>query len=111
MRTDEPAPARLDGAGGRADEAVKVKGMFLRPTMLAQMLALVPGGPARACLTITRHDERDVLTLEVEGPPDPAQEAALIQAVRDVTRLGCVVHWVAALPDGPPIRGRRTPVA
>jgi len=35
----------------------------------------------------------------------------LKQAARDVTRLGCMVHWVAALPDGPPIRDRRPPVA
>ncbi len=102
---------RLRGWMGRADEAVKVKGMFLRPGMLAQALALVPGAPARACLTITRADERDVLTLQAEAADDAALSEALVRAVRDVTRLGCAVAFTDSLPDGPPIRDHRPPPA
>lgn len=106
---------RLRGWMGRADEAIKVKGMFLRPGMLAQVLAQVPAqmpdGPARACLVVTRQDERDVLTLEVQGAADAGLTAALVSAVRDVTRLGCDVRWVDDLADGPPLRDRRPPPA
>jgi len=100
---------RLRGWMGRADEAVKVKGMFLRPAMLAQILMQVPGAPARACLTVTRQNERDILTLECEGPPDDALSEALVRAVRDVARLGCAVRWAPKLPDGPQIRDLRAP--
>jgi phenylacetate-CoA ligase len=101
---------RLRGWLGRADDTIKVKGMFLHPAMLGQALAQVPGAPARACLTVTRRDERDVLTLEVEGTADPRLADALVAAVRAVTRLGCTLAWVDALPDGPPLRDHRPPV-
>jgi phenylacetate-CoA ligase len=98
---------RLRGWLGRADETIKVKGMFLRPGMLAEALARVTATPPRACLTVTRQDERDVLTLVVERAPGAPDPEALVAAVRAVTRLGCVVAFVDTLADGPPLRDQR----
>lgn len=98
---DGISPPRLRGWLGRADDAVKVKGMFLRPGMLAEVLAAVP--IPRARFVIDRLNERDRLTLEVEGTETPAQSKALQEAVRSVTRLGCDLRWCppGTLPQGP----------
>lgn len=98
---DGVAPPRLRGWLGRADDAVKVKGMFLRPGMLAEVLAAVP--VPRARFVVDRVDERDRLLLEAEGAEDPAMAAELQAAVRRVTRLGCEIRWCApgSLPQGP----------
>lgn len=98
---------RLRGWLGRADETIKVKGMFLRPGMLAEALARVTATPPRVCLAVTRRDERDVLTLVVEGPPGCLEPDALVAAVRAVTRLGCEVAFTDRLTDGPPLRDER----
>jgi phenylacetate-CoA ligase len=98
---------RLRGWLGRADETIKVKGMFLRPGMLAEVLARVTANPPRACLTVTRQDERDVLTLMVEGVPGVLDPEALVAAVRAVTRLGCGVEFLDNLAEGPPLRDMR----
>ena len=98
---------RLRGWLGRADETIKVKGMFLRPAMLADVMARVTANPPRACLTVTRQDERDVLTLVVESAPGWIDPDALAAAVRAVTRLGCAVAFVDKLADGPPLRDQR----
>ncbi len=99
--SDGVAPPRLRGWMGRADDAVKVKGMFLRPGMLAEVLAAVP--IPRARFVVDRLDERDRLLLEAEGAEDLALAAQLQAAVRSVTRLGCEIRWCApgTLPQGP----------
>lgn len=99
---DGAGPPRLRGWMGRADDAVKVKGMFLRPGMLAEVLAAVGASARPARFVVDRIDERDRLTLEIEGPDDPALVEALHKAVRSVTRLGCELRWCAsgALPQG-----------
>lgn len=88
---------RLRGWLGRADDAVKVKGMFLRPAMLAEVLAALPPDlPARppARFVIDRTAERDRLTLEIAAAPSDPLGALLLARVRDVTRLGCELRWV-----------------
>ncbi|WP_323042512.1 phenylacetate--CoA ligase family protein [Gemmobacter sp.] len=104
---DGVAPPRLRGWMGRADDAVKVKGMFLRPGMLADVLATSP--VTRARFVVDRVDERDRLTLEVEGAEDPALGADLQRAVRSVTRLGCDLRWCApgSIPQGPALADLR----
>lgn len=99
---------RLRGWMGRADDTVKVKGMFLRPAMLAEVLAVLPA-PAAACFVIERADERDQLTLQIEGTADAALAALVLERVRAVTRLGCALCWLApgSLPAGPALRDLR----
>lgn len=99
--TEGQGQRRLRGWLGRADDAIKVKGMFLRPGMLAEVLATVP--VPRARLVVDRIDERDRLTLEVEGAESPGLGADLQRAVRSVTRLGCDLRWCApgTIPPGP----------
>lgn len=103
---------RLRGWLGRADDAVKVKGMFLRPSMLAEVLAALPStlpaGPS-ARFVIDRVAQRDRLTLEIGAAPSDELGALLVARVRDVTRLGCELRWVApeALAGAQPILDHR----
>lgn len=100
---------RLRGWLGRADDTVKVKGMFMRPAMLAEVLAGLPDPVPRARFVIDRAEERDRLVLEIEGNDDPGQNAILLERVRAVARLGCELRWVAkgSLPEGPALRDLR----
>lgn len=95
---------RLRGWLGRADDAVKVKGMFLRPDHHAQLLSSAVGLLSYARFIIDRSDERDRLTLEAEGPShDDGASDRVITIVRNITRLGCALHWQ---PDGTIPRGK-----
>ncbi|GGF52552.1 phenylacetate--CoA ligase [Azorhizobium oxalatiphilum] len=85
---------RLRGWLGRADQAVKVKGMFVVPAHLAQIRQAHPE-VVRARFVISRADERDVLTLEAEAEmPQADLEARLARTLRAVTRLGGTVCLV-----------------
>jgi phenylacetate-CoA ligase len=70
---------RIRGWLGRADQAAKVRGMFVRPEQIAAVLAAVPG-VSRARLVV----ERDTMTLRAEAPADaaPALERALAAATK-----------------------------
>lgn len=83
---------RLAGWLGRADETAKVKGMFVHPAQVRQILAAHQGAVTRARLVVTREDERDVLTLEAEASPASDLETRLAESVREVTRLGAAVR-------------------
>lgn len=100
---------RLRGWLGRSDDAVKVKGMFLRPSMLAEVLGALPAPAPRARFVVERVDERDQLLLELEGEASDQLAKALQQKVREVTRLGSKICWAAPdeLVDTPPITDRR----
>ncbi|QRG07346.1 AMP-binding protein [Xanthobacter dioxanivorans] len=88
---------RIRGWLGRADDAVKVKGMFVHPSQVAELLRLHPE-VARARLVISRASERDVLTLEAEVECAPEGfDARLAETLRAVTRLG---GGVRLLPPG-----------
>ncbi len=57
---------RIKGWMGRADQTAKVKGMFVRPEQVADLVARHPE-VAKARVIVTRKDERDVLEVEVEA--------------------------------------------
>lgn len=101
---------RLKGWMGRADQRTKVKGMFVDPKQVAEVLRRHPG-IARARLVVTREDERDAMTLLVEAAGGAAPDVAAIAAsLRDVTRLGGGVTLVdpGSLPnDGKVIADER----
>ena len=101
---------RIKGWMGRADQATKVKGMFVRPEQIAEIGRRHPE-LGRLRLVVTREAEIDVMTLKAEtANPDARLREAVAATLRGVTKLGGVVDFVAAgaLPnDGKVIADER----
>ncbi|MGD9864802.1 MAG: phenylacetate--CoA ligase family protein, partial [Pseudodonghicola sp.] len=108
-RVLEPGPdgfaRRIGAIEGRVGAGVKVREIFVYPDHLARLAADLPGiGAARA--RIGRSDGRDVVTLELTGPPLP--EAAVRDAFRRITRLGADrVVWVDSFSIPVPLEDLR----
>jgi len=101
--------ARLRGWLGRADQATKVRGMFVHPAQVAQVMARHPG-LGRARLVVDNPDGLDRMVLEVERAGVDAAADAIVATLRDVTRLRGEVAFVppGSLPnDGKVIDDRR----
>ncbi len=102
---------RIKGWMGRADQATKVKGMFVRPEQVAEIGRRHPE-LGRLRLVVTRDGETDVMTLKVEAAkPTEDLAAALGATLQSVTKLKGAVALVApgALPnDGKAIADERT---
>ncbi|MFN3885065.1 MAG: phenylacetate--CoA ligase family protein [Rhodocyclaceae bacterium] len=95
---------RIKGWMGRADQTVKVKGMFVHPEQIEAVRRRHPG-IARARLVVTNPDGVDTMTLHCEGSGDPATIAA---SLRELTKLRGEVRFVDALPnDGKVISDER----
>jgi phenylacetate-CoA ligase len=89
---------RIKGWLGRADQVTKVRGMFVHPHQVAEVLrrhALV-----RARLVVEHDAGEDKMTLRVEGA-DPAIAPAVAATLRDLTHLRGEVECVPgdSLPD------------
>ncbi len=104
---------RLRGWLGRADQATKVKGMFIQPGQIADVLRRHPA-VARGRLIVSREGETDVMTLYCEVAGDTG-DTALAVAVADTLRKICKVtgevtlKQPGALPnDGKVIEDTRT---
>jgi len=101
---------RLAGWMGRADQAAKVKGMFVRPAQVAQLGEHHPE-LGRLRLVVARAGEQDVMTLMAEcAAPSAALQQAVVATLRAVTKLGGEVKLVApgSLPnDGKVIADER----
>jgi phenylacetate-CoA ligase len=102
---------RIKGWMGRADQAAKVKGMFIHPRQIADILARHPE-IARARMVVDRRDGTDVMTLMCETtPPAPdALAAAVTETIQATCKLKGGVEFVAlgSLPnDGKVIDDRR----
>jgi phenylacetate-CoA ligase len=102
---------RIRGWMGRADQTTKVRGMFVHPEQVAQVVAR--HGLGRARLVVGNEGGNDTLLLRVEGDgaPDEALARALEATLRDVTKLRGDVSIVArgSLPnDGKVIEDART---
>ena len=101
---------RLRGWLGRADQAAKVRGQFVRPEQMAELVRR-HAEVAKARLVVTRVDDRDVLRLccEVTDTPEGLAER-LVAAARALAGLRTEVELVApgSLPnDGRVIDDRR----
>ncbi|KGF69580.1 AMP-dependent synthetase [Hoeflea sp. BAL378] len=70
---------RIQGWMGRADQRTKVKGMFVDPKQVSEVLKAHPG-IARARLVVSRSGDADVMRLIVEPTPGAALEPAPIEA-------------------------------
>ena len=80
---------RIKGWMGRADQTTKVKGMFVHPSQVAEVVKRHPG-ILRARLVVTHDDERnDVMTLhcELEGPLPVSAATAVEDSLREVCKL------------------------
>lgn len=90
---------RLRGWLGRADQTTKVKGMFVRPEQIADVLRRHPA-VARGRLVVSRQGEADVMTLHCEIAEDTG-DTTLATAVADSLRKVCKVKGEVALePPG-----------
>ena len=104
--------ARIKGWMGRADQTTKVRGMFVHPGQVAEIIKRFPE-VVRARLVVTGEMANDAMTLQVEtacGGPD-GLAAKIGEAVRDVTKLRGQVELVlpGTLPnDGKVIQDARS---
>ena len=100
---------RIKGWLGRADQTTKVRGMFVHPEQVAEILRRHKS-IMRARLVVARAANADEMTLLVEIG-EPAEEAARIaETVQAVTKLRGAVERVptGSLPeDGKLIEDRR----
>ncbi|MCO5065055.1 MAG: AMP-binding protein [Rhizobiaceae bacterium] len=110
---DEPSPCgrtnlRIKGWMGRADQRTKIKGMFVDPKQIAEVVKRHPA-IGRARLVVQRAGEQDAMTLLVTGnqPIEPKEVEATL---REITKLGGKVSVVdaSAIPnDGKVIADER----
>lgn len=102
---------RIKGWLGRADQSVKVKGIFVHPLQIADVARRHPE-IARCRLIVARRDERDEMVLHVECASASAPVEAIAQSLHDVTKLRGEVRLAApgSLPDdGKIIEDARSP--
>jgi phenylacetate-CoA ligase len=102
---------RIKGWMGRADQTTKIRGMFVHPKQVDDVVKRFPE-IGRARLVVSGEMANDVMTLRVESAVATAGLAERIgEAVRDVTKLRAQVELVApgALPnDGKVIEDARS---
>lgn len=102
---------RIKGWMGRADQTAKVRGMFVRPTQMEQILKAHPE-IERLRLIITSEDHRDQFALHCEtADQDDALADKIAETLRQVINLAGPVHLQApgTLPtDGKVIEDART---
>lgn len=99
---------RIKGWMGRADQTTKIKGMFVRPEQVAQLVAR-HDEILRARVVASREGERDVMTVRVEA--EGADGDAIADTVADVLKLRGAVEVVTpgSLPrDGLVIEDQRS---
>ena len=78
---------RIKGWMGRADQTTKVKGMFVHPEQIAEVLRRHPE-VVKARLTVTRDGEQDAMRLAVEAEsPSPELAAAVRETMQAVLKL------------------------
>jgi phenylacetate-CoA ligase len=107
--TDEPCPcgrtaARMLGWRGRADEVTKVRGIFIHPRQVDEIVARVKG-VERFQVVVGRERHNDTLTLRVQlasGVDARAASQALEAGLRDVMKLRGAIEVVSpgTIPDG-----------
>lgn len=97
---------RIRGWMGRADQATKIKGMFVRPEQVAALIARHPD-IARARVIADRAGEADTMTVQLEADGAPERfEAAILDTLKLRGRIELVAP--GSLPnDGLVIEDRR----
>ena len=102
---------RIRGWMGRADQTTKVRGMFVHPSQVAEVVRRHPE-VGRARLVVVSVDNQDVMTLRCESEGgDPTVAGAIAASVRDVCKLRGEIEIVAPgtlANDGKVIEDART---
>jgi phenylacetate-CoA ligase len=101
---------RIKGWMGRADQTTKVRGMFVHPGQVAEVVKRFPE-IQRARLVVTGEMANDQMCLQVEATAADDLAQKIGEAVRDITKLRADVTFVAvgSLPnDGKVIEDART---
>lgn len=102
--------ARIKGWMGRADQTTKVRGMFVHPGQVAEVVKRFPE-IQRARLVVTGEMANDQMSLKVEAAAVEGLTQKIGDAVRDITKLRADVTLVpqGSLPnDGKVIEDART---
>ena len=92
---------RIKGWMGRADQTTKVRGMFVTPKQVNEIVRRHPG-IVKARLVIAGATGNDSMTLRCErGSEDAGLKAALVASIRDVTKLRGDIEFVppGSLPN------------
>lgn len=102
---------RIRGWMGRADQTTKVRGMFVHPSQVSEVVKRFPA-LGRVRLIVTGELANDTMALHVESESaDDALQAQISTAMREITRLRCDVVWNAPgtiSDDGKLIEDRRS---
>jgi phenylacetate-CoA ligase len=103
---------RIKGWMGRADQTTKIRGMFVHPGQVAEIVKRFPE-VIKARLVVSGEMANDQMALHVETDhlADVALKTRVSEAVRDVTKLRGEVHLVAAgslVNDGKVIEDARS---
>ena len=86
---------RIKGWLGRADQTAKVRGMFVHPSQVAEVIKRHPE-VVKARLVVAGEMANDRMTLHIETrSTDPALATAVAASVRDVTKLRADVALAA----------------
>ncbi|MEP3442885.1 MAG: phenylacetate--CoA ligase family protein [Sulfitobacter sp.] len=99
---------RIKGWMGRADQTTKIKGMFVRPEQVAQVVAQHPE-ITRVRVVASRAEEQDVMTVQIESAQPDVE--AYSRTVASLLKLKGTVEVVApgSLPkDGLVIEDQRS---
>ena len=102
---------RIKGWMGRADQTTKVRGMFVHPGQVDQVVKRFPA-LQKARLVVSGEMANDQMLLQVETTePSDGLKTQVEQAVRDITKLRADVQWATpgSLPnDGKVIEDARS---
>jgi phenylacetate-CoA ligase len=89
---------RIKGWMGRADQTTKVRGMFVHPGQVAEVVKRFPAA-LKARLVVQGEMANDSMTLHVEtqaaGNAEAELKAQIAEAIRDITKLRSEVLLVA----------------
>jgi phenylacetate-CoA ligase len=100
---------RIKGWLGRADQTAKIRGMFVHPIQVAEIIQRHKS-IIRARIVIERPASTDVMNFLVEMSDPPEAESAIAESVQAITKLRASVSRVpeGSLPsDGKVIEDRR----
>ena len=104
------ASLRITGWQGRIGDAVKVRGMFLHPRQLRDVMTHFPE-VTRWQAVITRVDHKDFLAVNVAAKDDADFKNRLSSAIRDGLKFHAEIQFVSEsqiAADAPPIKDERT---